>query len=153
MKPLRKKANPPEQDEVDRAVAAVEAAVGRLARLMYTNDLGVVLKVGAALASVGEFAAGPVARAVKTAPCPEHRMALLVVLEGIYTGRDLTVSRLMLHVLRKDPDERVKRLALSVLSTAIDREFVARYGAKGCGATGPVDGFKPLDRRGIIHGG
>ncbi|MGP0066080.1 MAG: hypothetical protein ACLQGP_21075, partial [Isosphaeraceae bacterium] len=62
-------------DEIDRAVARIESAVGRLARLMYTDDSQFGAKVGNALAAVGEFAAGPVSRAVSRAPRPEQRMA------------------------------------------------------------------------------
>jgi hypothetical protein len=82
----------------------------------YTDDLGVGTKVGMALATVGEFAAGPVSRAVAGAPRPEQRMALLYVLQEIYRGRDLSIGDRMLQIFRRDPDDRVRQLAASVIT-------------------------------------
>ncbi len=115
-------------DEIDRAVARIESAVGRLARLMYTDDSQFGAKVGNALAAVGEFAAGPVSRAVSRAPRPEQRMALLYVLEAIYWGRDLSVGDRMLRIYRNDPDERVRQLAASVLTNPAVRKLAGGGG-------------------------
>lgn len=120
LKPLRK-AVTPKPDEVDRTVASVRSAIGRLARLVCSSDPQVALKAAKSLREIGIFAGGPVASTLSRAPDPRHRLLMLFLLQEIGTFADPAVIKVLMHLAKQDPHIMVSQQAGLVLSNLIDR--------------------------------
>src|SRR4051794_13811459 len=70
----------PSPDRVDRALAGVRAAVGRLVGLLDDPDPAAVGRAAVALADVGPFAVGPLAAALQRCAAPGDSLILCGVL-------------------------------------------------------------------------
>src|SRR4051812_41897656 len=64
-------------DRVDRAVAGVRAAVGRLIPLLCEEDAATFAKAAEAMMKIGPFAVGPLATALERAESPRDRRVIL----------------------------------------------------------------------------
>jgi hypothetical protein len=140
---LRRKVERHKPDEVDRAVASVKSAVGRLSRLVFSDDLRLVKKAAASVFDIGAFAAGPVAKAISRAPDPRQRMALLLLLEQLGSFTDPDVIKILMRVSRKDANIMVAQRAGMVLSNLMDQHFLDTVKRDQAGARrskDPVDG-------------
>src|SRR4051794_38005110 len=67
----------PPLDQVDRAIVAVERAVGRLVAMLGDDDPAVLERAALALEQIGPFAVGPLASGLKTAASSRHRVVII----------------------------------------------------------------------------
>jgi hypothetical protein len=134
---------PPKLDEVDRALAGVRTAIGKLARLVAHDDSTVVLKAARLLHDMGQIAARPLASAIPRVPDPSKRMNLLLVLKAVYRSGDEVVVNVLLRLMKRDPDVLVRQMARLVLTAQLEGDFMSmvQQGAERAGtADGPRSG-------------
>ncbi|HEY2158335.1 MAG TPA: hypothetical protein VGH33_22085 [Isosphaeraceae bacterium] len=118
-------------DEVDRAVAGVERAIGRLIGHLGDDDRAVLAKA-AALADIGPFAVGPLASALRRVASPRHRLVIIAVLMSFGDrARGRAIAAIGAAAAR-DKDEFVRARAAAAVShliaTGLAAEMAARSG-------------------------
>src|SRR3954449_247645 len=111
----------PQLDQVDRAIVAVERAVGRLVSLLGDDDPAVLERAALALAEIGPFAVGPLAAALPKAASSRHRAIIIGALLTFGRQAKVPVMNALIGTLKREPDPHVKaaaRVALEALLAA-----------------------------------
>lgn len=129
-------------DEVDRAVAAVRRAIGRLIQLLDHEDDDVVLATGIALDTLGGRAVvGPLSAALSRAGSIRHRALIVQVLKSLGPEVKPAVLPVLLAAKERERDPRVlatihmalNDLLLSDLDTARTRGTAPPEPTSGAG--------------------
>src|SRR5688572_21116341 len=106
-------------DRVDRAVASVRAAVGRLIRLLCDEDPATFAKAAEAMMAVGPFAVGPLVAALGRAKSSRDRRVIIGALLTVGPMEMTPVMRALNTTLERDPDPRVRGAARAALDSLI----------------------------------
>ena len=123
-------ASRPAGGEVDRAVAGVERAIGRLIKLLDAEDDATMQEAAAALAGLGAAAvAGPLVEALARARSPRHRGAIMAALLHFRSAARPAVTAAIARAASREPDPRVRAWARGMLADLIAADIVARAGA------------------------
>src|SRR3954467_3726912 len=98
----------PQLDQVDRAIVAVERAVGRLVALLGDDDPAVMERAALTLAEIGPFAVGPLAAALPRAASSRHRVVIIGALLTFGRQAKVPVMDALIGTLKREPDPHVK---------------------------------------------
>ncbi len=120
----KERANP-----VDRAVATIRAAIGRLALLLGDEDPATAEVAATALGAIGPFAVGPLAAALPKGPSPRHRAAILAALMTFGAQEKAAVARALRGALEHDPDPHVRAAAEACLARLILGDLASKPSA------------------------
>jgi len=112
-------------DRVDRAVASVSAAVGRLIRLLCDEDRATFDKAAEALMAVGPFAVGPLSTALARAESSRDRRVIIGALMTFGPQAKIPVMRALNAALKRGRDPDVREAAQAALASLIMSDMVA----------------------------
>jgi len=113
-------------NEVDRAVAGVRRAIGRLVTLLDADDPATMQKAARELAGLGAAAAvGPLADALARARSPRHRGAIVGALLLFRTSARAAVTAAITKAVQREPDAQVRAWAQGMLAQLIAADLAA----------------------------
>ena len=111
----------PQLDQVDRAIVAVERAIGRLVALLGDDDPAVMERAALTLAEIGPFAVGPLAAALPRAASSRHRAIIIGALLTFGRQAKVPVMDALIGELKRESDPHVKVAAQGRRSTSCSR--------------------------------